>query len=525
MTKTSVPGESDSLATDRGDARRRIRLRRPPTVPISDEVDDTGLREKVTRGLGWKLLTVTIAQVSQSFVAILLAHLLVPQDFGLAGMALAFSGIATILTDLSLGAALVQRRVLTERDRSTVFWTTAAGGLLWCLVGIGISPLVADFFREPQVAPLFAAVSVGFLFTALAQTQTALLTREMRFRSLQLRQIAATLVGAVVAVALALAGAGPWAIIAQLLCTYGISAVLLWTVSPWRPQFIFSRESFRTLGSFGVKSLVSKLLLYINLNGDNLLIGRFLGTEALGIYAVAYNVMLLPMSRVTMPIRDVFYAAFARLQHDQRRLGDAWLRVNRLASAVVVPAFVGLLVVAPDFVPVVLGSQWDSVIPVLQLLSLAGIAQSFQSFNGNVYQAYGRPGLFLTFMLFSTTVTFGGFVIGLHWGVAGVAGSFAVARTIVLFANTWQMCRLIKLSLARTFRSYVEVLWKATFMGIVIYLSRVALIHWGTPAWARLLILTILGAGVYFGLVARWSSDLIVDLRTALRRKAAQQPA
>ncbi len=333
MTKTSVSGESDYLAADRADARRRIRLRRPQTAPISDEVDDTGLREKVTRGLGWKLLTVTIAQLSQSFVAILLAHLLLPQDFGLAGMALAFSGIATILTDLSLGAALVQRRVLTERDRSTVFWTTAAGGVLWCLVGIGISPLVADFFREPKVAPLFAAVSVGFLFTALAQTQTALLTREMRFRSLQLRQIAATLVGAVVAVALALAGAGPWAIIAQLLCTYGISTVLLWTVSPWRPQFVFSRESFRTLGSFGVKSLLSKLLLYINLNGDNLLIGRFLGTEALGIYAVAYNVMLLPMSRVTMPIRDVFYAAFARLQHDPRRLGDAWLRVNRLASA------------------------------------------------------------------------------------------------------------------------------------------------------------------------------------------------
>src|SRR5207237_9278517 len=113
----------------------------------------------------------------------------------------------------------------------------------------------------------------------------------------------------------------------------------------------------------------------------------------------------------------------------------------------------------------------------VQLVSSAGIAPSCQSFNGNVYQAYGRPGLFLTFMLFSTTVTFSGFVVGLHWGVAGVAGSFAVARTIVLFANTWQMCRLIKLSLARTFRSYVEVLWKATFMGSVASLSRAALIH------------------------------------------------
>jgi len=489
------------------------------------ELDDVGLRDKVTRGLGWKLLTVIVGQGGQSFVAIVLAHLLLPSDFGLAGMALVFGGLAGILTDLSLGAALVQRTSLTERDRSTVFWTTTVGGVVVSLVGVAVSPLVADFFSNPRVAPLFAAVSAGFFLTALGQTQTALLTREMSFRSLELRQIAATLFGAVVAVALALAGFGPWAIIAQSLCTYGASTILLWTLSPWRPQFVFSLESFRTLGSFGFKTLLSKLLLYVNLNGDNLLIGRYIGSQALGIYAVAYNAMFLPMSRVTSPIRDVFNAAFARLQNDPGRLGEVWLRVNRLASSLLVPAFLGLVVVAPDFVPVVLGRRWHAAVPVLQLLSVAGIAQSFQAFNGNVYQARGRPGLFLSFMVFSTAVTFSAFVLGLHWGVAGVAGSFAVARTIVLFANTWLMCRTIGLSVARTIGSFAEVAWMAGLMGLIVYLTRLGFVHAGLPASLRLLVLVVLGAGVYFALLARYSPALVLEVRTALRSRGSRRTA
>jgi len=102
------------------------------------ELDDVGLRDKVTRGLGWKLLTVIVGQGGQSFVAIVLAHLLLPSDFGLAGMALIFGGLAGILTDLSLGAALVQRTSLTERDRSTVFWTTTVGGVVVSLVGVAV---------------------------------------------------------------------------------------------------------------------------------------------------------------------------------------------------------------------------------------------------------------------------------------------------------------------------------------------------------------------------------------------------
>jgi O-antigen/teichoic acid export membrane protein len=365
--------------------------------------------------------------------------------------------------------------------------------------------------------PLFAVLSCSFVLAALGQTQAALLTREMSFRSLELRTIAATLVGAAAAVSLAVTGFGPWAIIAQVICTSAASTLMLWTVSPWRPRFTLSRDSLRTLGSFGFKTLVIRVLLYVNLNGDNLLIGRYIGSVALGVYAVAYNVMLLPTSRITAPARDVLYAAFVRLQDQPRRMGEVWLRVNSLTASLLIPAFLGLAVTAPDFIPVVLGRRWDAAIPVLQFLSLGGVAQSLQAFNGQVYQALGLPGLFLRFMFFSSGVTFSAFVIGLHWGVAGVAASFATARTIVLFANTIQLSRLVELGLWRTIRSCVAVVWRAGAMAAAAYVCRLALLHLGLGPAPRLALTGLGGAAFYFALTVLTAPELVRDLRRSLR--------
>ena len=206
------------------------------TESISTELDARDLRGKIRSGVGWKALNVGLGQGTEVLISIVLAHLLIPHDFGLAGLAIVFSGIPLQLTDVGLGAALVRRQSITEEDRSTVFWVTVTVGAALTLVGVAISPLIAAFFSNPQVMPLFAVLSLTFLFSSLGQTQTALLTREMSFRSLELRNIAATLLGAFAALFFAFGGLGAWAIIAQVVFTSAGSTLMLWTVSPWRPQ-------------------------------------------------------------------------------------------------------------------------------------------------------------------------------------------------------------------------------------------------------------------------------------------------
>jgi O-antigen/teichoic acid export membrane protein len=487
----------------------------------AEPIPAAGLRGKVARGLGWKMLTQLVGQGTSTAVAIVLAHLLTPADIGLAGMALTFTGLAGLFTDFALGTALVQRATITEEDRSTVFWTTMAAGLACTIAGIALAPAVGSFFGTSAVVPLFAVLSLGFVLSAFGVTQTALLTREMDFRRLELRQIAATIVAAIVALVLAVRGVGAWAIIAQQVTAAAVGSLLVWRLSPWRPTRTFSRASVRSLGSFGVQTQFSRILGYLNLYADNLLIGRYLGSRQLGIYTVAYNVMYLPLARITIPIQQVLFAAFARLQDDPPRLGLAWLRGSRLVSAIAVPAFLGIAVVAPQFVPVVLGARWHEVVPVLQLLSVAGVAQTYQTLNWSVIQARGKPGLLLWFMIFSTAVTVGAFVIGLQWGVVGVAASYAIARWIVLVGNTWVTSHVTTLSPLLFVRRHADLAGIALVMAAAVYGVRVALAG-AVPQALLLVLLSALGALIYFGLVAWLARDVIVDIReTWSSRRAA----
>ena len=170
-------------------------------------------------------------------VALSLARLLAPEDWGVAAMVFVFSGFVVVFTDNALGTALIQRRELHKGDRSTVFWISAGSGSPSRSAGIGLSGPLADYYGKPEVQPLFAAVSVGFLVSALGTTHMALLARDMRFRRLELRQIAATVVGAVAGITIALKGFGPWAIVGQQLAEAAVSTALLWCCCPGAPRY------------------------------------------------------------------------------------------------------------------------------------------------------------------------------------------------------------------------------------------------------------------------------------------------
>jgi O-antigen/teichoic acid export membrane protein len=442
----------------------------------------------------------------------------VPHDYGLAAMALMFVGVTSIFTDLSLGAALIQRRSITESDRSTAFWTTVAAGTVCSAGGVAAAPLVGRFFSTPDLAPLFAATSTIFLITAISSTQTALLTREMQFRSLQLREMAGAVIGGIFGVAFAFGGLGPWSLVVQALVAETVALILVWRFSPWRPRAIYSSRSLRQLGSFASKTSAARILGYVNLNADNFLIARFLGPSPLGIYALAYNVMFAPLSRLAAPIQQVLFPAFARLADDPPRLGAAWLRGNRIVAAVSVPAFVGLAVVAPDFVLAVLGDRWHKAVPVLELLCVAGLAQSLQSLNHSALQALDRAGALLGFMIFSTTITLSSFAIGLHWGVIGVAAGFAVARTTVFPIFTTVVCRAAGTQVSEFARSIRRVLEVSAAMGVLAYAARSTLEHLGVPAGPRLAMVVVLGASIYVTLLVWRDRELVTEARNLRRR-------
>jgi PST family polysaccharide transporter len=455
-------------------------------------------------------------------VAIVVARLVAPHDWGVAGEVLAFSTLVYAFTGNALGTPLIQRRNLLEVDRSTVFWLNAGIGLLLMLAGIGLSGPLASFYHEPQVRSLFAALSVGFFVTSLGMTQTALLAREMRFRQLELRQIGATLVGAVLGITIALAHKGAWALVCQQLAEALTSTVLLWCVTPWRPSLVFSRESMRRLGGFAGYVFGENVLYQAGRTLSPVLIGRFLGAAAVGAYVFAGNVILMPFSRIAAPIQQVFLPAFSRMNDDRERVADVWIRASRLVGAISIPALVGLVVVAPDFVHVVLGSRWAGAIVIIQILAWAGLIQSVQTLSGEVLLALNRAVTLFRFTVLWFVANLVAFVIGLHWGIVGVATCYVAATAIVEPVRTYLTSRALGISVWRFIRAFGGVTQATALMAATMLATRAALIHAGLPAATQLGVLVVVGGSVYI-IGCLWRApEITYEVRRVIRGRGRE---
>jgi O-antigen/teichoic acid export membrane protein len=491
---------------------------------VTQEAGQSGtLTEKVVSGAGWTVLSQVVVQASRIAVAVALARLLTPEDFGLAGMAIVFATLATLFTDLSLGAALIQRPQIDERHRSTIFWTTLCLGVLVTLAGVALAGPIASFFDEPQVESLFMVMSLLFLINSLGVVQWALLTREMAWRSLQLREIASVAVGGLAGVAVALLGLGPWAIVTQTLVASATALVLLWRISPWRPHLVFSREILRDAGSFGLKLFGSRLLSYANTNFDNLLVGRFLGASALGVYALAYNVMFTPVVRLSAPLHNVLFPAYSRLQRDEPRLVRAWLRSKRALAAVLIPIFLAMIALAPDLVLGLFGEKWSEAIPVLQLLATAGVAYSFTALNWGLLQARGRAGALLWVNVITSIATLTAFAVGIQFGLLGVAGFYALARWLLIAPDTFITTRSLPIRRRDAVLAGAPILPIAAAAFALAWGLRVALEGAGLPALLRLVIAGAVGAAVYLVLLRLLMPTLAEEFVTLLRRRRSER--
>jgi O-antigen/teichoic acid export membrane protein len=324
-------------------------------------------------------------------------------------------------------------------------------------------------------------------------------------------------------IGLALAGYGPWAIIGQQLVVTSVSTILIWRFSPWRPSLVFSLASLRSLGGFSFNVFVPRLLYYVHRNIDNVLVGRFIGAAALGAYSLSYNVMLVPFSRLGGPIQQVLFPAFARMQEDREWILRSWVRMTRAVGAISIPALLGLMVVAPDFVPVILGDKWHAAIRLLQVLAWVGLLQSLGTVNGDILQARDRTRLLLWISILTFAGHIAGFAIGLHWGVVGVASGYAISTTIASAVNQWAVAHVLEVSVRRMLSGLAGVAAAAVVMAVVVLVVRLGLRAVGVGATLRLFTTIAVGLGVYVPLVAVFQPELLRDLRD-LRRRPVDRP-
>jgi O-antigen/teichoic acid export membrane protein len=236
-------------------------------------------------------------------------------------------------------------------------------------------------------------------------------------------------------------------------------------------------------------------------------------------------VMLVPFGRIAVPLAEVLFPAFARLQRDREAIAAIWVRSGRLVAALSLPALAGLAVLAPEFVDVVLGHRWHGAVTVLRILTWVGFLQSLQTLNGPILQALDRTGLLFRYSVVFFLAHLAAFVIGLRWGVAGVAGAYAISTTIVEPLYFWLTARALEVSPFAFLRGLGGVIQAVAAMSVALLLARHALVGpTGSPL--RLLELVALGAAVYVPVVSWRSAELRAECRRFVpRRRVAQAPS
>ena len=482
---------------------------------------ESSFRSLVISGFAWSLGGSVLLQVLRIVFAVAMARFLTPHEYGLAGMALVFSALVLAFSDLSLGIGLVQRREITEDDRSTVFWTSVVVGVALTAGGVALSGPLASFYGEPDVQPLFAVLSLSFVIGSLGATHAALLQREMNFKATSIRLTASTFLGGGTGVALAAAGFGAWAFIAQALVIAVVSTTLLWHAQPWRPRMVFSTGSLRDLGSFGIRVFGVRVLDYVRTNGDKLLVGRVLGTSPLGVYTVAFNIQLLPFTRFVVAVQNTLLPALSRIQDEPARLAAVFLRVSRVIAALLLPTLAGVVVVAPDLVAVVLGSRWTEVAPLIQIMAAGVAVLSVTTLGFQVLTALNRTSTMLRFSITEVSLLVAAVAVGLEWGLTGVAVAYAVVHLPTRTWLAWLTTRALGISFVGYLRSLAGVAQATLPMLAAVAGTRFVLVDAGTPAWVRLVVTVAVGIAVYAPLCLWRAPELRHELRRLQRRRSS----
>jgi PST family polysaccharide transporter len=337
----------------------------------------------------------------------------------------------------------------------------------------------------------------------------------MSFRCLAIRKLSAVGLSGVVGVSMALSGFGVWSLVGQQITGALVSVVMLWAVTPWRPSLRFSRQDFRELFGFGIHVVGGDILNFFSRNIDNLLIGVVLGPVALGFYAVAYRVLDTSQSLLINAARKLVFPVFVRLQHDRERMRRAYSRMNRASSALTLPGYIGLALVAQEAIVVLFGNRWIDSGPVAAVLYLIGPVLTIQAFSGALFNAVGHPEVTLRFRLVTTVVNVTGFVIAVvvFRDILAVAAFFVLRGYLLLPLNLVWMRRYGGIPIGQHILELRGVAGATLAMAVVIVLVKLLLM--GHVHNAVLLMAEIVSGVAVFGVaLVLLERALVADIVT-----------
>jgi O-antigen/teichoic acid export membrane protein len=390
------------------------------------------LKEKALRGAALRVCAQVANLLLRVGSLVILARLLEPRDFGLVGMVTAVTGVLSLFRDFGLSAATVQRAKITEAQTGTLFWINLVVGVFLAAATAASAPVVARFYHEPRLYWITIVVASAFVFNAAGIQHSARLQREMRFATLSVIDTGSWLISTTVAIAAAKAGYGYWSLVAMTVTLPLASTTAFWLSTAWVPQMPSRRSGISSMMRFGGTITITGVVVYIASNFEKVLLGRYWGADAIGIYGRAYQLIRIPTDTLNVAVGEVAFSALSRLQDDPPRLKRFFLKGYSLVLALTLPATVACCIFATDWIFVLLGPKWREAAPIFRLLTPTILVFALANPLSWLLSALGIVTRGVKMSLVIAPLMIASYFVGLPYGPNGVAVAYSAIMTFWL---------------------------------------------------------------------------------------------
>ncbi len=370
---------------------------------------------------------------------IVLARLLTPDDYGLVGMVTVVIGFVSMFKDAGLSIATVQEKEISHEQISTLFWLNMIISAILGLCILAVSPMVALFYGKPELTAITAALSISFIISGLTIQHQALQMRHMRFGVLAGIQIGSQIVTLAVTVILAVLGWRYWSLVGGAIAQALAGTLLTYITCPWVPGRLRRGTGIRGMLKFGGYMTGFNIISYFARNADNILIGRYIGSEALGLYGRAYDLFMMPISQIREPLSKVALPALSSLTEKHDQYAKYYRRLLTIITSLTIPITVYCTVEAEFIIRLALGARWLDAVPVFRVLALAGLVQPSMGTAGIVMLNFGYVKRHFQIGLANSLLVIASFVMGLPYGIIGVASAYAI-MTYITFLPLVFLC-------------------------------------------------------------------------------------
>ena len=446
----------------------------------------------------WRFAERSGAQLVTFIVSIVLARLLMPEDYGTIALVTVFTTIMQVFVDSGLGTALIQKKDADDLDFSSVFYFNFVVCIVLYLVMFFAAPFIAAFYNMPELTPVVRVISLTIIISGIKGVQQSFVSRNMLFKRFFYATLGGTIFSAFLGIAMAYAGFGFWAIVAQQLSNTAIDTLILWITVKWRPKLMFSWNRLKGLLSFGWKMLCSALLDTVYGNLRNLLIGKIYSSSDLAFYNQGDKFPKLIVSNINTSIDSVLLPAMSKEQDDKDRVKKMTRRSIMVSCYIMAPLMIGLACCASNIVVVVLTEKWLPCVFFLQIFCITYMFYPIHTANLNAIKAMGRSDLFLKMEIWKKVIGMILLLATLCISVKAMAYSLLISTFVSMIINTWPNKKLLDYSFIEQMKDILPSILLAVGMGVVVYF--IGLLN--LPTLPLLLIQVICGGVIYVAVSA-----------------------